>query len=73
MKQYSIRELMRLLRNATLSEAPQEEINMYAIELASKIYVPNCGQSYEDLLDQLGYKNVKKKVKKNERKITENN
>lgn len=66
MKQYSIRELMLLLKNATLNEEDQEVINFYALELASKIYVPNCGQSYEDLLNTLGYKDVRnrKKIKR---------
>ena len=66
MKQYSIKELMLLLKNATLNEEDQEVINFYALELASKIYVPKCGQSYEDLLNTLGYKDVRnrKKIKR---------
>lgn len=64
-KQQSIKELYYLLKNATLWEEDQEIINKYAVALADKIYIPNKEQSYESLLNTLGYKELphKRKVK----------
>ena len=46
----------------------QSFINIYAYELAARIWVPNQEQTFEDLLEKFGYKkiekdNEKKKIK----------
>ena len=47
-----------------LSQAIQEQnqplVNQYAYELALRIYVPNTSVSLEQLLSELGYKEIKK-------------
>ncbi len=58
---YSLSELMRQLKLETLKGENQERINFLAIEIASRIYIPNDRQTYEDLLNQLGYQDIKKK------------
>lgn len=58
MEKHSIKDLLLLLRNATLNEESQETINEYAKELADKLYVENSKTTYEQLLLKLGYINL---------------
>ena len=56
-------ELLNELKLETLKADNQERINILAVELANRIYVPNARQKYEDLLNQLGYKQTKNLTK----------
>ena len=60
---YSLVELMRQLRLEILKGEDQERINMLAIEIVSRIYIPNDRQSYDDMLNQFGYQDIKRKKK----------
>ena len=62
----SLIELMRQLKLETLKGDDQERINILAVEIANRMYFPNSQQSYDDLLNQLGYQDTKskKKIKK---------
>lgn len=64
MEKLTMIELLNKLKIETIKGDNQELINQYAIELANRIYVPNKNQSYEDLLNELGYKEINKKHRK---------
>lgn len=57
--------LLNQLKLEVLKGDDQELINEMAIEIANRMYVDGITkQTYEELLDTLGYKDEKKKVKK---------
>lgn len=57
--------LLNQLKLEVLKGDDQELINEMAIEIANRMYVDGITkQTYEELLDTLGYKDEKKKVKR---------
>lgn len=67
LKTTSTIELVELWSQALIANN-QSFINIYAYELAVRIWVPNKEQTFEDLLGEFGYKkiekdNEKKKIK----------
>lgn len=64
MKKLTTIELLNKLKIESLKGDNQELINELAVELANRIYIPNKNQSYEDLLDELGYKEINIKHRK---------
>ena len=58
-------ELVSLLTEA-INMGNQELINMYAYELATRLYVPNTGYTFEEILDGFGYR----KIEKDDKQIT---
>lgn len=64
MKKLTTIELLNKLKIESLKGDNQELINELAVELANRIYIPNKNQSYKDLLDQLGYKEINTKHRK---------
>ena len=60
---YTLIELLNELKLETLKGDDQERINILAVEIANRIYVPNNHQKYDDLLNQLGYKQTKNLTK----------
>lgn len=60
-------ELMQELRMATLVNEDQEYINYLAVEIVNRLYVPNSKRTYEQMLNQYGYKDIPK-----EKKLTKN-
>ena len=57
--------LLNQLKLETLKGDNQELINEMAIEIANRMYVDGITkQTYDELLDTLGYKDEKKKVKR---------
>lgn len=64
MKKLTTIELLNKLKLESLKGDNQELINELAVELANRIYIPNKKQTYKDLLDQLGYKEINTKHRK---------
>lgn len=65
MEKLTIIELLNKLKLESLKGDNQELINELAVELANRIYVSDeSKQSYTDLLDQLGYKEINTKHRK---------
>lgn len=64
MKKLTTIELLNKLKIESLKGDNQELINELAVELANRIYIPNKNQTYKDLLDQLGYKEINTKHRK---------
>lgn len=59
MKNKTTVELVTLLTEA-INVGNQELINMYAYELATRLYVPNTGYTFEEILEGFGYRKVEK-------------
>jgi hypothetical protein len=64
MKKLTTIELLNKLKIESLKGDNQELINKLAVELANRIYISNKKQTYKDLLDQLGYKEINTKHRK---------
>ena len=62
MKQLKTFEIIEHLTQAMKTQ-DQRLINMYAYELATRLYVPNTGHTFEELLDGFGYRNIEKDPK----------
>ena len=60
-------ELLQELKLATLVGEDQEYINYLAVEIVNRLYVPNSKRTYEQMLNQYGYKDIPK-----EKKLTKN-
>lgn len=57
-------ELIDIMNKAS-GEGKQTEVNMYAYELACRLYVPFSDVSFDDILLSLGYVNLKEEKVKN--------
>ena len=55
-------ELITLLTQA-INMKNQSLINMYAYELATRLYVPNKGYSFESILEGFGYQEIEQNDK----------
>ena len=60
-------ELLNELKMATLVGEEQDYINYLAVEIVNRLYVPNSKRTYEQMLNQYGYKEIKK-----DKKLTKN-
>lgn len=61
---YTLSELMKILNEETMKGKDQEKINLLAIEIASRVYIPNDRQTYEEFLNAMGYQEIRKEGKK---------
>ena len=52
-------EITTLLTKA-ISMQNQPLINIYACELAKRLYVPGCGITFEELMEGFGYRKIEK-------------
>lgn len=57
MKNKKTFELIELLTNSIKTQN-QALINMYAFELACRLYVPNKDTTFEELLEGFGYRDI---------------
>lgn len=57
-------ELLNELKLATLTGEDQDYINYLAIEIVNRLYVPNSKRTYEEMLHQYGYVEIKNKTKR---------
>lgn len=60
-------ELLNELKLATLESDNQEYINSLAIKIVNRLYTSNSKKTYDEMLRQYGYKEIKK-----EKKLTKN-
>lgn len=51
-------ELLQELKLATLVGEDQAYINYLAVEVVNRLYVPNSKKTYEEMLNQYGYKEL---------------
>ena len=57
MKDKTTKELVMLLTQA-INMQEQDLINYYAYELTARLYVPNKGYSFDDILYGFGYREI---------------
>lgn len=57
-------ELLQELKIATLEGENQEYINILAIQIVNRLYVPNSKKTYDEMLHQYGYVEIKNKTKR---------
>lgn len=59
MKQLKTFEIIEHLTQAIKTQ-DQRLINMYAYELATRLYVPNSEHTFEELMEGFGYRTIEK-------------
>jgi len=57
MKNIRTYELISLLTKA-ISEQNQQMVNMYAYELTTRLYVPDTGYTFDEILEGFGYRSL---------------
>lgn len=67
LKKVSLIGLANLMEIAN-EENNQEMINLLALEVADRLYVPNPNKTREEFLVEFGYKEIKKEKPKEKRK-----
>ena len=60
----SLVELLNELKLATLESDNQEYINILAIQIVNRLYTANSKKTYDEMLHQYGYKDLKKTKRK---------